>query len=514
MSNRYSDSIIGEKIRRLEQGAQPRVLDFFAGCGGLSLGFVTAGCRSIGGVEADREALRTFAFNFHRDDQAAHLEPRQVEWDAHRLLGAASSSGFERAVDIVTGGPPCPTFTRIGRAKLRDLKQRGFLEEDTRGGLYEHFIRRVGELKPLAVVMENVPEFLNHQGANLGLDASRRLHDLGYAPAYTLLNAAAYGVPQWRERFFLVAVHKQLGIDRPAFPARSNDTSSMPVGVEMTRKAAMARLDRRAGDGQMELFNSTWWSPPPAAGTDLPPPVTVDEALSDLPIYVKESAGAMFRKHRYWDAEDVIPYAANPGSAYARLMRSWPGLESIGGIAAHHHLCRRTTTETGRDAEIFRRMEPGAEYPRAIQIANENFERRRAEAEEAAGAPLAPEELDRLRSQCIPPYDDGKFPNKWWKLVPSTPSRTLTAHLSKDSYSHIHHDGSQERMITVQEAARLQSFPDSFVFKASMNSAFRQIGNSVPPLLSWHIAGALLRQVEEAAGANFVADLPGPVRHA
>jgi DNA (cytosine-5)-methyltransferase 1 len=68
------------------------------------------------------------------------------------------------------------------------------------------------------------------------------------------------------------------------------------------------------------------------------------------------------------------------------------------------------------------------------------------------------------------------------------PARTLMAHLGKDSYSHIHYDSNQARTISVSEAARLQSFPDGFVFEGSMNPAFRQIGNAVPPLLARALA--------------------------
>jgi DNA (cytosine-5)-methyltransferase 1 len=62
------------------------------------------------------------------------------------------------------------------------------------------------------------------------------------------------------------------------------------------------------------------------------------------------------------------------------------------------------------------------------------------------------------------------------------------AHLGKDSYSHIHFDSEQARTISVREAARLQSFPDGFVFKGSMNAALKQIGNAVPPLLAYAVA--------------------------
>ena len=65
------------------------------------------------------------------------------------------------------------------------------------------------------------------------------------------------------------------------------------------------------------------------------------------------------------------------------------------------------------------------------------------------------------------------------------------AHLGKDSYSHIHFDSEQARPISVREAARLQSFPDGFVFDGSMNPALRQIGNAVPPLLAYAVAMAM-----------------------
>src|SRR5712675_1638037 len=95
---------------------------------------------------------------------------------------------------------------------------------------------------------------------------------------------------------------------------------------------------------------------------------------------------------------------------------------------------------------------------------------------------------ERLEADFVPPYDVGKFPNKWRKMWRDQPARTLMAHLGKDTYSHIHYDSKQARTISVREAARLQSFPDGFMFSGTMNPAFRQIGNAVPPLLAHQIA--------------------------
>lgn len=72
------------------------------------------------------------------------------------------------------------------------------------------------------------------------------------------------------------------------------------------------------------------------------------------------------------------------------------------------------------------------------------------------------------------------------------------AHLGKDGYSHIHYDATQARVISVREAARLQSFPDGFSFCGTMNPAFRQIGNAVPPLLAKCIADEILKTLASA----------------
>ena len=157
---------------------------------------------------------------------------------------------------------------------------------------------------------------------------------------------------------------------------------------------------------------------------------------------------------------------------------------------------------TLRDFAIFRRMPPGSDYPTAIRIAETIFrERLRGRRRSHAVTPRTREYRD-LREATVPPYDPGKFPNKWWKLVPSQPSRTLTAHLGKDTYSHIHYDSEQARTISVREAARLQSFPDGFEFAGSMNTAFRQIGNAVPPLLARAVAEEIKAQLVEAVDSE------------
>ena len=125
--------------------------------------------------------------------------------------------------------------------------------------------------------------------------------------------------------------------------------------------------------------------------------------------------------------------------------------------------------------------------------------RRRAAVEEfLKGRSLSASESEELRKAIVPPYPLDSFPNRWWKLKKDYPSRTLMAHIGKDTYSHIHYDSDQARVISVREAARLQSFPDGFRFCGAMNSAYKQIGNAVPPLLAQRLAEVMLTAIHAA----------------
>jgi DNA (cytosine-5)-methyltransferase 1 len=148
-------------------------------------------------------------------------------------------------------------------------------------------------------------------------------------------------------------------------------------------------------------------------------------------------------------------------------------------------------------------MEAGDQYPEAHAHAKALFDEALARRAAMGSAP-APESdaYAALESEFVPPYDVAKFPNKWRKMEPDQPARTLMAHLGKDSYSHIHYDSAQARTISVREAARLQSFPDGFRFKGTMNPAFRQIGNAVPPLLASAVAATIHKTLICATAAT------------
>src|SRR5439155_3037165 len=207
--------------------------------------------------------------------------------------------------------------------------------------------------------------------------------------------------------------------------------------------------------------------------------------LDDLPVLTAHLAAG--DRPARGEFRRSLPYRSAPHSDYARLMREWPGLGVPDTVVDH------VTRRTPRDYRIFREMVPGDRYPEALVIARRLLDEELARLQ-AAGHRPAPETdaFRELVEAFVPPYPEGIFVDKWRKLVPDQPSWTIPAHLSKDSYSHIHHDAGQARAISIREAARLQSFPDAFVFAGNMGECFRQIGNAVPPLVARAIAEALL----------------------
>jgi DNA (cytosine-5)-methyltransferase 1 len=487
---RQVSTTIDGKIARLRAGGVPRVIDLFAGCGGISLGFLAAGFRIDGAVELDEDAARTHALNFHRHGgQGApdgHDEARDItSVDPVELVGALGLEGdVHEGIDVLVGGPPCQAYARVGRAKLREVADHpeAFLQ-DPRRNLYLRYLDYVREFQPLAVLMENVPDVINQAGHNIAEETCEVLEELGYQAAYTLLNAAFYGVPQMRERMFLLAYRKELHA-KVVFPSPTYYIK-LPRGYAGSRQVALKSLD-------LSLFNpNSYYRPAPEPAADLAPAITAREALEDLPPITLHLEGRLRRGARRFDEWTAYKPDFEP-SEYARRLREWPGFRTDGGVFDH------VIRSLPRDYPLFRVMHPGDQYPQAYGHALELFARR-LKALARAGRKLKPKsvEYEALKASIVPPYDPGKFPNKWRKMEPDLPARTLMAHLGKDSYSHIHYDSSQARTISVREAARLQSFPDGFVFSGTMNPALRQIGNAVPPLLAAcvaaEIAGTLRR---------------------
>lgn len=449
-------------------GERATVVDLFSGAGGFSLGLHAAGARIVAAVDASEAASSSFRHNF-RTLQPGE-EPVVLGGDEGRIEHLDLAS-LGLAPDLVIGGPPCQGFSRIGRAKLASLAEDPEVL-DPRNELYQRFVHAIRLWRPRAFIMENVPGMLSLRGVNVADTIGADLAACGYRVGYALLNSAWYGVAQFRERLFFVGIRHDLGA-RPSVPAVSHRVD-LPSGYARPLSVVTLPLSF------IQHFELD--VPVVAAGRE---PATVGNAIEDLPAIVDHLApGAAALRG---DFRRPVRRTMEPGAPLGRLLRRWPSLPELDVI--DDHVVRRTP----RDYETFARMRPDDRYPEALAIAESRLEEalealRRDGKSPAEGTPA----YEELRRGIVPPYPVSKFVDKWRKLDRLRPSWTVTAHLSKDAYSHIHYDPAQARAISVREAARLQSFPDGFRFLGNMGDCFAQIGNAVPPLLAWALGAHVL----------------------
>lgn len=472
-----------EKLKDARERGYYKTFDLFAGCGGMSLGFHRAGMKSVGAIEIDKDARESHKLNFGHNSELPYFSHDDVTKVAPKdALNSSDDDAKEHSVDILVGGPPCQAFSRLGRAALWRLAGEDHAHRnDERATMYQYYLGYVAELKPIAFVMENVREMAKFSGQNIAETVAQEAEKLGYNVRYTIINAVWFGVPQLRERLILIGIHKSLDV-LPEFPAIQHEYK-IPVGYTTSR----------SGQGRIEVL------PPYEHYVDhfdkaavLFPPVTAQMAFADLPPIIHHLDGKKGKGNKR-NVDDLLAYCTPPMNPFQNAMRSWPEFESNGTFNGH------VIRYTPRDYETFRRMPHGGMYPEALETAEMIFKERIIIAEENLGAAITEgsEKWLEIRKNTVPPYKDNRYPNKFRKMWPDHPSRTVPAHIGKDSYSHIHFDSEQARGISLREAARLQSFPDGFKFAGSMNSQLKQIGNAVPPLLAFHIARTLRATLEQ-----------------
>jgi DNA (cytosine-5)-methyltransferase 1 len=176
-------------------------VDLFCGAGGFSLGFSNAGFEILAASDYHESAEKTYTANlpapFLREDIT------NLSSDVQPLLDLDDFDSEE--LNVVIGGPPCKGFSTAG----------AYNNDDPRSSLLQHYIRVIGKLRPDAIVMENVPGAKNiADGAYVDavLDGAR---DLGYKTRMLELNAADYGVPQFRNRLFFIGYQDEVPVSPP-----------------------------------------------------------------------------------------------------------------------------------------------------------------------------------------------------------------------------------------------------------------------------------------------------------
>jgi len=346
----------------------PTVLDLFSGAGGLALGFRMAGFKTIAGIDNDAASLETFKHSF--PDAITICE------DLSSISPELTSffKGLRNKVDVIVGGPPCQGFSIAGKRLI----------DDPRNSLYRHYIETVKVVKPIYVVIENVPTIRSMGGGKIAAAIIQDLEDLGYKVEVITINASDYGVPQNRKRTFFIAKKGSLPAIFPE-PLTPHD--------KLTTKDAIG---------------------------DLP---LVEDYFDDLP----------------------IPYSKEAKNDFQRKMRK-------GSKQLFNHW---SVAHTEKTKSIIALVPDGGNYK------------------------SLPKRLQNTRKVNI----------AWTRMASYSPSFTIDA-------GHNHHfHYKANRVPTVRECARIQSFPDNFVFLGNKTSQYRQVGNAVPPIVAEVLAKSILKDL-------------------
>jgi DNA (cytosine-5)-methyltransferase 1 len=351
-----------------------QAIDLFAGAGGMSIGALWSGVDVACAVEKEPNAAETYRIN-HPDTVLIKRDIRKVMADDMPPLDRTKPL-------IIFGGPPCQGFSTSNQQTRNSSNPDNWL--------FIEYIRLVRELRPDWIIFENVKGLLETE-KGFFLDAvMSRFKKIGYYPSSFILNAVDYGVPQHRNRLFVIgSLH---GLEIP---------------------------------------------PPPRTCKQA---VSVGEAIDDLP---ELENGA---------SHDDLPYAGPAHSPYAEQMRE--DLSSCG-----NHL---VTKNAAHIVERYLHIPPGGNW--------ENI----------------PEELMRNytdRTRC--------HTGIYHRLRSDIPS-IVVGNYRKNMLIH----PCQHRGLSVREAARLQSFPDSYRFAGSIGFQQQQVGNAVPPLLAKAVFKHVLNYAE------------------
>ena len=387
---------------------KPKMVDFFAGAGGLSCGFSQAGYRVCLANDFEDVCVRTYRFN-HPELPSASVLKEDI-----RKIVFNIDDYIHEDIDIVVGGPPCQSFSSANQRRIID---------DPRNELYKYYIEAVKKICPKFVLMENVKGMLSVAGQVVEDYKSIRIKKYGkvytYDVSYRLLNAVNFGVAQSRERLIYLAVRNDIAYSKHVTPE---------VLFHEIEKAC-------EGNPHYNLQSALEYIQPLDA-----PRVKGMTEVDD------EKTGMKIGINNYDSCGNSYLTSLNSGRSLAYTF---------------NHKARYCSDV---NYEIFKRLGQG---------------------EDATNPKIAD----------IMPYSrrNGIFKDKYFKLYADRPCRTITAHLKMDCLSHIH--PYQIRSITPREAARVQSFPDDYLFLGAYLKTYMQIGNAVPVLMAKQIANIIKKYI-------------------
>ncbi|MGX1306984.1 DNA (cytosine-5)-methyltransferase 1 [Amorphus suaedae] len=500
------------------------IVDLFAGPGGLGEGFASlvedghAPFRIGISVEKEASAHRTLmrrAFlreyrsrhgslpkqfiEFHAGE-TAESDWAEVDASAWRLaveeargleLGTeVAATAIDAAIEklksgyddtILIGGPPCQAYSLVGRARSRGKV--GYVpEEDERHYLFREYIRVLDRLRPAAFVMENVKGMLsstvesrlvfemlmedltslcNGHGHQYELRAIRieegkmSLRE-AMRPSDFVVRAEEFGVPQRRHRVIIVGIRSDLAAKAAgaslAVSERTRTVSDV-IGAMPSLRSGLSRGADSAADWRQEIVD---------AASRL---ARIHHEKDSEPLRRAFSSFARRMAKEAPRSRKDTQLAEGYGGANDELL-NWlerPDLRAI----AQHETREHMASDLGRYlfAAVFGAV--------------------RGYSPKAADFPLALSPDHRN-------WHSGVFNDRFRVQLADQPSTTVTSHISKDGHYFIHPDPLQCRSLTVREAARLQTFPDDYLFMGNRTQQYVQVGNAVPPFLARQIARLIL----------------------
>lgn len=209
-----------------------KTVALFAGCGGLDLGFENAGFNIIWANDNNKKVEETYRYNH-----------KNTELIIKSLVDIKSEDIPE--CDIIIGGPPCQSWSLAGAMKGK---------EDSRGQLFYEYVRVIKDKRPMAFVAENVKGIISKAHIQSFNEIVNMFKESGYIVTYKLINAKNYGVPQDRERVFIVGVRNDLKVSYE-FPQPTNGE-----GNYVTLESAIGDLRNKPGEWMEGSFSPIFMS--------------------------------------------------------------------------------------------------------------------------------------------------------------------------------------------------------------------------------------------------------------
>lgn len=383
---------------------------------------------------------------------------------------------------VLLGGPPCQSYSVAGRARNAGNPKYD-IDKDKRLLLYREYAMALGMLQPTVAVMENVKGMLSaryndesvfegvmgalqnaggkdrYQLFALSPNTGRRCWDDGLEPKDFLVRAEEHGVPQRRHRVFVICIRSDVASELPdkTFPKLEPSEARVSVhdvvGVMPLLRSRLSRGDdARSWQSVVEDAYALARRCLPAMSQ-----TREREFRRALKLALKSTRGAPL------PCRDVTTGgAAGVADSCPESLRDWLCDESLARLP-NNETRGHIHEDIGRYLYAAAFASTFARSPTADDFPNE----------------LAPKHAN---------WNTGKFADRFRVQLADHPSTTITSHISKDGHYFIHPDPRQCRSLTVREAARLQTFPDNYLFQGGRTQQYVQVGNAVPPYLAWQIA--------------------------